>query len=318
MLAEKKRLNQIFPTWASGGGIFSYLNDYDVPWKDSEHPENDISVKLDLIYHGNHAGKKLVSPLVDALLDENNNEIDGVLREQLASAVYAINELIWSKEWETLFYEYDPISNYDSLEQSVDTRETDFGKTHTQTNNLSHTKTGTETESPNVTTTRTDNTTQTDTKNLTDTRTDNTTQTDTKNLTDVSANKVYGFNSSVGVDDSERTDTHTGTDTVTNTGTVTTTDTGTDTVTNTGTVTNATSGTDQKTYNTTDADTGTVQGVDGGRDVETYRHELTRKGNIGVTTSQQMIQSERELDMWNYFYEVVFPSVDKLLTLLIY
>ena len=286
MFTEKKKLNQIFPTWASGGGIFSYLNDYDVPWKDSEHPENDISVKLDLVYHGNHSGKKLVSPLVDALIDENNDEIDGVLREQLASAVYAINELIWKKEWETLFYEYDPISNYDSLEQSVDTRETDFGKTHTQTNNLSHTKTGSETDTPNVT----------------NTRTDNTTQTDTKNLTDASTNKVFGFNSSVGVNDSERSDTHTGTDTVTNT----------------GTVTNATSGTDQKTYNTTDADTGTVQGVDSGRDVETYRHELTRKGNIGVTTSQQMIQSERELDMWNYFYEVVFPSVDKLLTLLIY
>ena len=45
---------------------------------------------------------------------------------------------------------------------------------------------------------------------------------------------------------------------------------------------------------------------------------LRTKGNIGVTTSQQMIQSERDLDMWNFFYSVVFPSVDKVLTLMIF
>ena len=149
-------------------------------------------------------------------------------------------------------------------------------------------------------------------------RPDNTTQTDTKNLSDNETNKVYGFNSSVGVNDSERSETHTGTDTVTNTGTVTTANTGTDSVTNTGTVRTVTSGTDQTTYNTTDADTGTIQHADGGTDSETITHRLTRSGNIGVTTSQQMIQSERELVMWNYFREIVFPSVDKILTLSIY
>ena len=45
---------------------------------------------------------------------------------------------------------------------------------------------------------------------------------------------------------------------------------------------------------------------------------LTRKGNIGVTTSQQMIQSQRDLLLWDYFYKVVFPDLDNFLTLQIY
>lgn len=49
-------------------------------------------------------------------------------------------------------------------------------------------------------------------------------------------------------------------------------------------------------------------------DMETGERELTRSGNIGVTTSQQMIQSEIDLWKWN-FYESVFDDVDKVLTI---
>ncbi len=45
---------------------------------------------------------------------------------------------------------------------------------------------------------------------------------------------------------------------------------------------------------------------------------LTRQGNIGVTTTQQMIEAQRELLLWEYFYKVVFPDIDKLITLTIY
>lgn len=45
---------------------------------------------------------------------------------------------------------------------------------------------------------------------------------------------------------------------------------------------------------------------------------LTRRGNIGVTTTQQMIEAQRELLLWDYFYKIVFPDLDKLLTLSIY
>ena len=64
------------------------------------------------------------------------------------------------------------------------------------------------------------------------------------------------------------------------------------------------------TYNVSDTDTGT--------DRQSHSYELTRSGNIGVTTSQQMIESERSLWMWRYFYDVVFPDIDKMLTISVY
>ena len=52
-------------------------------------------------------------------------------------------------------------------------------------------------------------------------------------------------------------------------------------------------------------------------DTETGTRQLTRSGNIGVTTSQQMAQSEIELWQWNFFEEV-FKDVDTVLTLAVY
>ena len=45
--------------------------------------------------------------------------------------------------------------------------------------------------------------------------------------------------------------------------------------------------------------------------------ELTRKGNIGVTTSQQMINSEIELREYNLI-EAIYSDIDSILTLKIY
>lgn len=50
------------------------------------------------------------------------------------------------------------------------------------------------------------------------------------------------------------------------------------------------------------------------KESEYENRELKRSGNIGVTTSQQMIQSERDLWMWN-FYDKIFEDIDSLLTL---
>lgn len=48
-------------------------------------------------------------------------------------------------------------------------------------------------------------------------------------------------------------------------------------------------------------------------ETETGTRTLTRSGNIGVTTSQQMLESEIKLWEWN-FYETVFKNVDTVLT----
>lgn len=64
--------------------------------------------------------------------------------------------------------------------------------------------------------------------------------------------------------------------------------------------------------------TGSVTDRDSGEDTHTRNYTLTRSGNIGVTTSQQMLQSERDLWKWNFFRDVVFPDLDQILTLRIY
>lgn len=50
---------------------------------------------------------------------------------------------------------------------------------------------------------------------------------------------------------------------------------------------------------------------------EDNKRELTRSGNIGVTTSQQMLESEIQLRKYN-FYEELFKDVNSVVTLSIY
>lgn len=50
---------------------------------------------------------------------------------------------------------------------------------------------------------------------------------------------------------------------------------------------------------------------------EDNKRELTRSGNIGVTTSQQMLESELQLRKYN-FYEELFKDVNSVATLSIY
>ena len=69
-----------------------------------------------------------------------------------------------------------------------------------------------------------------------------------------------------------------------------------------------------KTLNLTDAVSGSNSETVGDDETRT----LTRSGNIGITSSQQLIESERNLWLWNMFYRVVFPDIDKTLTIATY
>ena len=163
-------------------------------------------------------------------------------------AVYNGN---WAKEYATRSFEYNPIENYSMTETMTDDETViEYGHVNTRDIDTDHTKSGTETITPNL-------------------------ETD---------NSVYGFNSSSPVPSGE----------------------------------SIQSGTNETAYDTTDADDGTITDTESGSDTHTRNYEMTRAGNIGVTTSQQMITSERELWIWNFFNDVVFPDVDKVLTLKIY
>ena len=279
-MTNRQTINDTMPNWLLGSGIFNALNDYDVPWRVA-----DIANELDLEYHGNISGDKFISPLVRKI--KSGDTLTTAEMKSLAGVIYTLYKDNWEKEWETMNLQYNPIENYNMLEKMSDDITTDdYGRTHTRTDNTTHAKTGTETES----------------RNITDRNTPNVTELTTPNLTDTSNNAVYGFNSSNASPTGTSTNAQTGTNTVTRSGTDTTTHTGSDTM----------------TYNTTDRNTGTVTDADTGTDTHTHNYTLTRSGNIGVTTSQQMIESQRKLYMWNLFYNVVFPDIDRVIALSVY
>ena len=70
------------------------------------------------------------------------------------------------------------------------------------------------------------------------------------------------------------------------------------------------SGSDVRTYDLSDdIDSSVTEDNEG-----TEHEEIHRYGNIGVTTSQKLVQEERELWIWNFFDEV-FRDLDKELAL---
>lgn len=287
----------------SSTGIFSQLQYLDVPWKTL-----NIAAQLDINYHLNRSGKKIVSPLIESYTD-NEESLTVAQKTEIAGAVFAIYGDKWSKLYELLSLEYNPISNYDMTETE---------EIEGETSNSLH-RTGTETTSG----TGTDAHAYTGSQTNADTGTETTTHTGTKGVVtnDTSTgssegatdNTVYGFNSTTGVNDSgsentttaesERDVTETTTDDLTDTRTDALTHTRTDNLTDTETR----NLTDQLTRNTTDAETGS----------NSVTRTLTRSGNIGVTTSQQMIESTIELWRWNFFIQV-FEDLDTILTISTY
>ena len=289
------QLADLFPDWADNGGIFSAMS-ATAPWAGVVSADT-----LDVAYFGGRSGDKPPSPLVMKLSDDGD-PLTQAAREKLADIILDLNTPNFSRLWATLSAQYNPISNYDMTESESETHATAYGKTQQRTDNLSHGHTASETRTPNLTTTDAGNESATRTPNVTETRTPNTTENQTTG--------IYGFNSSSASNSDTAQKTETGTETKVTTGTDANSITSGNTRTETGTETRGTTG--------TDTDTGTVTTSDSGRDTTTVTRTLTRSGNIGVTTSQQMLQSERELWAWNFFNDVVFPAVDHVLTLPIY
>lgn len=346
-----KKLIDVFPDWLTNG-IFVALNSYDVPWK------NDItSNMLDIEYFTNQSGDKFISPLIVKMMSgETLTQIEINIIAGTIYGIYGKNwKALWDTlSFEYNPIENYSMTETMTNDRTVD----EYGRTTTRTDNLQHEKTGTDTLTHNTTDTRTDNLqhektgTDTITHNTTDTRTDNlqhaktgtdtitpnTTETTTPNLTNARTDTIAGFNSTGLVTSEGSTTNATGTNTITRTGTESTqynttdSETGTQATAKTGTESTqynttdsetgtqalAKTGTESTQYNTTDADTGTQTHAETGSDTHTRNYTLKRSGNIGVTTSQQMIQSERDLWKWNFYRDVVFKDIDSMLTLMIY
>lgn len=283
------KLNEVFTDYVNNG-IFTFLNALDVPWKDK-----NISQQLNLQYHGNISGKKETSPLVDSLIVENN--LTDNSKTMLAMSIFSIYSNKWSRLYRILSLEYEPIENYNMIETE---------KT-TSTNENTDTITTNTTNSNDVTETNTGTNTSNDSENTTGKNTITDSRTIAEDNSVTNNNSLYGFNSlsSVNADSQNGTETRNTTDNNTHNDDLK------------GTRTNEHS----ENINTSKvtAQKNDIKDVKDGTHTENGSQDrtLSRHGNIGVTTSQQMINSEIELWQWDFF-SGVFKDIDKILTIQTY
>ena len=300
-------------------GVFHDLNTLNVPWRNE-----NISDELDMVYLSRSKGK-ILSPMVQLFYSFTNNRWLRGTRSKIAETLVALYGNKWDKLYNLLSLEYRPIENYRMTETESISHNVESELTDTGTNTVTDTGTDTtvETGSITVTDTGTDTTVETGTDTVTDTGTVSNAGTNS------ASNSVYGFNSANAVNSDATTgnnsDTETRNLTRQETKNLNTQETRNLEKEETRSVTsqetkNLTSQetknlTSQETKNLTSQETRNLQSAK----IETGENEreLTRFGNIGVTTTQQMMKQEIELWQWNFF-ETVFADIDNFLTIPIY
>lgn len=335
----------MYPTMISAGdGIFTDLQSFNVPWA-----ELNIATVLNYGYYQQSA-RKNVSPFV---FDVGNVDYDLITapyepqaltteeRNIIASTIYRIFYKKWDRLWDTYTIQYDPLFNYNIVEdetidedgtsttnntgtQSVVT-DTDKINTGTDTHNISRNEIDGGTD--NVTKSGTVQNTGTDTT-VTDTDTTNTGTVQGTGTEDI-LDGIFGFNSStsVGSDTRDRDTTSNRTDNLA--GTLDTTETNTQNLTETTNITDArtrnlthtATNSDTETKNLTETVDTTNTRTDNLRSAtvnanDSVRH-LTKKGNIGFNTPQEMLAADLELWQWNFF-KTVFDDIDSILTMSVY
>lgn len=236
--------------------------------------------QMDTLYFDTHSGERFSSRIII-----NRMRFNGLLssadRKTIATLVYARFRTQWGRLWATMNPDYDPLTNY-KMEETVEGTENS-----TRTPDLTKGDTGT------VQTTGQDKRTPDLTRKGTGTVKDD------GSATNNNQNGIWGFNSSTSVP-SDMSD-GTATNENTTTRDLTETETGTDTTDRTNT----------DTYNRSYTETGTDTTAG------TSSRKLTRTGNIGTNTFQNLLQQERNIWMYDFF-EQIFKDVDSVLTIPIY
>lgn len=293
------RLIDIFHDYSGRDSLFQKMVSLGAPW-----PE-DIALDMDIMYFTCYSGFKKATSFVELNID--NGVVDSTLIARLIYTMCAVN---WKHIWNAYNSDYSPLHNYDMTETiarklvneenrdlSRETREhntaiyTTAQKGHSKTSDVASSSSDRNDSGHNTETLEHGHTVSSQTS---------------------TSNSVYGFNSVTAVPSAEST----GTESATNGGTDTT-------VTSTSLMSHST--------DSVNRNIGTEDGRDDTRHDDEERKSVTtdggnvtvnntedvttqRSGNIGVTTSQQLLQSEISLWKWN-FYKSVFDDVDTYMAL---
>lgn len=226
-------LNEAYNGYETKGGVFSRIDS--LPWSSVMS-----GLQADTLYFDIHSGERFSSRIITRRF-VYNGYLTPNDRTAISNMVYAMFKTQWTKLWETMNPDYEPLTNYKMSEDETG------NNTYTRTPNITRNHTGTDSNEGNTHVNNQSN--------------------------------LWGFNSDTSVP-SDMSDGDTTVNT-TNTRNLTDTETGTDTTAGENT------------------------------------RRLTRTGNIGTNTFQNLIQQERNLWMYNFF-EQVFKDVDSVLTIPIY
>lgn len=238
-------------------------------------------LNLDIAYLDGHSGERYCSNIINRRLDDSD-VLSTDNRMLISNILWAMFGIQWTRLWATMKpVDYDPLTNY-KMQEIVEGEESS-----TRTPDLTRGDTGTvqtagqDTRTPNLS------------------RKGTGTVKDEGSGTDKNQNGIWGFNSSESVpsDMSE--------------GRATSNNTTTRDLTDTETGTDVTDRTNTDTYNRSYTETGTD--TTSGKS----SRKLTRTGNIGTNTFQNLLQQERNIWMYDFF-EQVFKDVDSVLTIPIY
>ena len=122
-------------------GIFSDLQNFDVPWKDK-----NINHDLDIAYHGNHSGDKIVSVIIDKMMSDDGT-ISQDNRNKIASALFTVYGENWVKLWNTTIQEYNLLDNTDAyITETTNTEQnTNSSNNGTDSGSITYKQTGTDT-----------------------------------------------------------------------------------------------------------------------------------------------------------------------------
>lgn len=283
--------------------LFTAFETQEAPWTE----ETPQSSNLAWLYWS-HSRNKILNEMVA----ESNSAMSAY-----AEIILQMYRDKWDHIWDLYVAEYNPIENYNMVENGGDTNvktgSLDRSGAITRSGSLTRsgaiTRTGSESVSDDVEYKGKSQNKRTGNIEDVGAKADNQSDTD---------NKIYGYNSSTGVnsDSSTQQASHKNTQTFNN-------------LTDEQSFTNRTDERDVTTTYNSVADTDTrsetynsIADTDTRKDTynnitDTKTHNLKRSGNVGVTTTQQMMAEEIAFRR-NLFFEMVFSDIDHILTIPIY
>ena len=302
--------------------LSKYIEDNEVPFFNSIDyaPFNDSNF-VDILNEWckfNH-GSLQIRPLIEDALKTDAD----VIRKRVTNLIN-VRKYKYSKLYDTTLLEYNPIENYSMTEEGTDTT----SESGTKTDDLgaySDTTSGTDTTT--ITDSKTekigayeDASTSTTTNEI-DKVTTNTNNSTSNSGSETHERKVAPFDSGTYSEQELNTDTFKDRRNVTNAETIVLPHTDT---TNTRDSTKGGARENSYTTNTTDAfQHGMAHNISSRSNLYTDEskgtttHKFTRSGNIGVTTSQQMLESERDIALFN-FIGIVAHDIIKAICICIY